>query len=118
MALLRDDPESDWEQIDIDALRAHLVGMDNVTVTFELTGDTTIARSVQRMVLAHSPMLQQATSWSVMAEKRPDGATMQVQLTSNDKMYQITGLGFFGLMTIGAHHQQHHFMIVMGHSQH
>jgi hypothetical protein len=131
VAMLRDDPDTDWEQIDIGALRDHLVDMDNVTtkaivetnandltVTFAVTGDATVAASIQRMVLAHSPMLQQTTSWSVMAEERSDGAMMQVQLKSMDEMTEVTGLGFFGLMTIGAHHRQHHLMIAMGHSPH
>lgn len=129
VTMLRDDPETDWAQIDIDALRDHLVDMDNVTtkavvettvsnlnVTFAVIGDGPAAASIQRMVLAHSPMLQQATSWSVTAEERPDGATMHVQLQSMDQMNEVKGLGFFGLLTIGAHHQQHHLMIAMGHS--
>jgi hypothetical protein len=131
VTMLRDDPKTDWEQIDIDALRAHLVDMDNVTtkamvettvndlnVTFTVTGDATVAMSIRRMVFAHGPMLQQTTSWSVMAEERSDGATMLVQLKSMDEMKEVIGLGFFGLMTIGAHHQQHHLMIAMGHSPH
>ncbi|MBL4768338.1 MAG: hypothetical protein JKY94_11605 [Rhodobacteraceae bacterium] len=131
VAMLRADPDTDWEQIDIGALRDHLVDMDNVTtkaivetnandltVTFAVTGDATVAASIQRMVLAHHPMLQQTTSWSVMAEERSDGAMMQVQLKSMDEMNEVIALGFFGLMTIGAHHQQHHLMIAMGHSPH
>jgi hypothetical protein len=70
------------------------------------------------MVLAHGPMLQQTTNWPVMTEKQVGGAKMVLQLSSVDEIAQVTGLGFFGLMTIGAHHQQHHMMIAMGHSPH
>ena len=31
---------------------------------------------------------------------------------------QIQGLGFFGLMTIGAHHQAHHLMMAKGAAPH
>ena len=31
VSLLRDDPETDWAQVDIKELREHLVDMDNVT---------------------------------------------------------------------------------------
>ncbi|MFT5065953.1 MAG: hypothetical protein ACJAXK_002351 [Yoonia sp.] len=131
VAILREDPKTDWAKIDIDGLRSHLVDMDNVTtkavvettanamtVTFLVTGNAAVAPSIQRMVLAHSPMLQQATGWSVKATEHADGATMVVTLTSLNEMTEVTGLGFFGLMTIGAHHQRHHLMIAQGNSPH
>lgn len=131
VTLLRDDPETDWTQVDIKALRDHLVDMDNVTtsasvertidgmnVTFMITGEQVVATSIQRMVLAHSPMLQGSSDWTVIAEKMKSGATMVVRASSEDEMNQVLGLGFFGLMTIGAHHQQHHLMIATGRSPH
>jgi hypothetical protein len=130
-ALLQGDPKTDWTQVDIKALRDHLVDMDNVTtqasvarsideliVTFTVTGDEITAQSIQRMVLAHSPMLQQSTGWIVKAKEQSNGATMEVQVTSQVALNQVLGLGFFGLMTIGAHHQQHHLMIASGRSPH
>ena len=87
VTLLRDDTETDWAQVDIKALRDHLVDMDNVTtkasvertvdglnVTFSITGDVVVAASIQRMVLAHSPMLQGASDWSVTATEQTGGA--------------------------------------------
>lgn len=131
VTMLRDDPDTHWAMVDIDALREHLVDMDNVTtkamvettvkdltVTFSVTGTDPIAGSIKRMVLAHSPMLQQSLGWTVVAEEQADGAIMKVQLDSIDNLDEVTGLGFFGLMTIGAHHQQHHLMIAKGHSPH
>ena len=71
VSLLRDDPERNWTQVDIRELRERLLDMDNVTtkvsvertvdelsVTLLITGDKVAAVSIQRMVLAHSPMLQ------------------------------------------------------------
>lgn len=131
VTLLRDDPDINWERVDIKALRDHLVDMDNVTtaasversvdglnVTFAITGDEVVAASIQRMVLAHSTMLQGSSNWTVSAEELNGGATMVVQVGSEDELNQVLGLGFFGLMTIGAHHQQHHLMIASGQSPH
>ena len=128
---LRDDPETDWTHVNIKALRDHLVDMDNVTTTasvqrtvdelsvsFSVTGDESVTSSIRRMVLAHSPMLQRSSGWSVVAEEQSDGATMIVRASSNEELNQLLGLGFFGLMTIGAHHQQHHLMIATGQSPH
>ena len=131
VSLLRDDPETDWAQVDIKELREHLVDMDNVTtkasvertvdelsVSFLITGDEVAAASIQRMVLAHSPMLQQSSDWSVIAHEQEGGAKMMLQVSSEDDFNQVLGLGFFGLMTIGAHHQQHHLMIATRQSPH
>jgi hypothetical protein len=131
VTLLRDDPDTNWAQVDITALRDHLVDMDNVTtkasvertvdgmsVRFMVTGDQVIAASIQRMVLAHSPMLQRSSDWTVAAGEVDGGATMVVRASSEDEMGQVLGLGFFGLMTIGAHHQRHHLMIAKGRSPH
>lgn len=128
---LRDDPETDWTKVNIDALREHLVDMDNVTtksaidrtvdalsVTFVVNGDDAVAASIQRMVLAHSPLLRQSSGWTVVAKKTSNGAAMTVQVKSKEELSQVLGLGFFGLMTIGAHHQQHHLMIASGQSPH
>jgi hypothetical protein len=131
VTLLRDDPGTDWAQVDIKALRDHLVDMDNVTTrasvertvdgmsaTFVVTGDQVVAASIRRMVLAHSPMLQGSSDWTVTAGEMEGGALMLVQSGSEEKLNHVLGLGFFGLMTIGAHHQQHHLMIATGRSPH
>ncbi len=131
VTLLRDDPITDWAQVDIKALRDHLVDMDNVTtrasvertvdepsVTFIVTGDDVVAASIRRMVLAHSPMLQGTSDWTVTAAEIEGGASMLVQVGSDEELSQVLGLGFFGLMAIGAHHQQHHLMIAKGRSPH
>jgi len=128
---LRDDPKTDWTEVNIKALHDHLVDMDNVTakamverqinglqITFSITGDDVVEGSIRRMVLAHSPMLQKATDWSVAAEKQSGGALMKVNVQSKDALDRVAGLGFFGLLTIGAHHQQHHLMIAKGRSPH
>ena len=117
VTLLGDDPNTDWAQIDIKVLRDHLVDMDNVTtkssvertvdgtsVMFIVTGDDVVASSIRRMMLAHSLMLQGASDWIVIAGEVEGGASMLVQVGSDEELNQVLGLGFFGLMTIGAHH--------------
>lgn len=131
VTLLRGDPDTNWAQVDIKALRDHLVDMDNVTtrasvertidamsVTFTVTGDQGVAASIQRMVLAHGSMLQGASDWTITTAQKEGGASVLVQTVSDAELNEVLGLGFFGLMTIGAHHQQHHLMIATGRSPH
>ena len=129
--LLRADPSTDWSMVKIDALREHLVDMDNVTarasvetkiagetVTFVVTGIGATTLSVQRMATAHAPMLQKDTGWPVEVQPVANGVRMSVGSPDAGTLEQILGLGFHGLMTIGAHHQQHHMMIALGHTPH
>ena len=83
-----------------------------------VASDNVVADSIRGMVLAHSPMLQRTSDWTVTAEKMAVGAKMVARAKSEDEMGQVLGLGFFGLMTRGAHHQQHHLMIATGRSPH
>lgn len=131
VAVLRNDPATDWERVDIQALRDHLIDMDNVTtrsmvtvekegnnVVFSITGEADVAASIQNMVSAHSPMLAAETGWSVASASVLNGATMTITATNDAERRQVSGLGFYGVMTIGAHHQGHHMMIAKGQSPH
>lgn len=131
VTVLRDDASTDWARVDIQALRDHLVDMDNVTarsvvtveeadarVIFTISGDAEVAQSIQNMVSAHSPMLAAETGWSVASALVANGATLTITVSNDEQRDQVLGLGFYGVMTIGAHHHQHHLMIATGHDPH
>ena len=127
VAILQADPETDWERVDIDGLRRHLVDMDLLTrkaevtrilrpdgARFEVRGSPRVLSAINTMVPAHAPFLAGETGWSVASEEMEDG----VALIVGGDGEQIQGLGFFGLMTIGVHHQEHHLMIAKGRKPH
>jgi hypothetical protein len=129
--LLRDEPDTDWETVDISALRAHLLDMNNVTmasavvatrqeqtITFDVSGNAEVAQSITRMVTAHAPMLAAATGWQVDVATTQTGATLTISAQTDGEFATIEGLGFFGVMTIGAHHQSHHLAIAKGATPH
>lgn len=41
------------------------------------------------------------------------GASLSVRVPAKD-MSKLRGLGFFGVLTLGVHHPQHHLMIARG----
>jgi hypothetical protein len=129
--ILSDDPDTDWSKVNIQALRDHLVDMELVTteanvraqsegriVEFNVTGEGDVADAIGRMVLAHSPMLEMASEWTVTAEPFTNGAAMRIEVDTDPEFARVLGLGFFGIMTIGAHHQAHHLQMAMGTDPH
>lgn len=127
VGILRDDPATDWQSVDIAGLRRHLVDMDllatraDVTAIdlpggarFEARGEARTRDAVRAMVADHAPFLAAATGWTVTVEEIDEGVAMNV----TGKTEQIRALGFFGVMTIDAHHQQHHVAMARGGTPH
>ena len=127
VTILREDPETDWSAVDIAGLRRHLIDMDLVTTEaevafvprpkgarFEVRGQRRVLQAIRAMVPAHAPFLAGETGWEVSTANLDDG----IALIVDGDAEQIQSLGFFGMMTIGAHHKDHHLMIARGISAH
>jgi hypothetical protein len=130
VAALEADPATDWSAVDIDALRAHLVDMDLVTtratataeetdggMRFTVTGAGDVAGAVQRMVLAHAAIMDGVNGWHLAAQEVAGGAVLEVLVPEADRA-KLRGLGFFGVLALGMHHQAHHWMMATGTNPH
>ena len=130
VAILAADPNTDWSKVDIDALRQHLVDMNAVTlearvartpvdggVRFDATGDSPVAESIRRMVVAHAATMNGWDGWAFVAEPIAGGAALTVKAPPKDAA-KLQGLGFFGVLTLGMHHQMHHLMLARGQNPH
>lgn len=128
VAQLQSDPATDWSRVDIETLRQHLIDMDNVTLrsavavvevpggaTFSVSAtDAGVVASVARMVTEHAATMDDPQSWRYRAITTPSGA----ELTVTGDAAQIRALGFIGVMTVGMHHQAHHWAIATGAGPH
>lgn len=129
--VLEADPDTDWSQVDLAALRAHLVDMDRLVsdavvtetelpngVSSLATGDAETIATLRRMVPAHAAQLALDNRWSVKAMETDNG--MELRVTSHDPAVAalIRGLGFFGLMASQDHHRKHHLMMALGNDAH
>lgn len=127
VALLAEDDATDWESVDIDGLRAHLVDMslltlhasvmrleEGETIRFVVSGEAEVVGAVQRMTIAHAPFLERLEEWEVAAEPTVDGAVLSIRSEDPALRIMARGLGFFGLMAMGAHHPEHHLAIARG----
>lgn len=131
VTILEADPATDWNKVDLSALRQHLVDMSWLTLDADadetpldnglaitITGADRTLDAIHRMVPAHAIELDHMQIWSASAESLPDGAKLIVTSTDPVVRARIQGLGFFGLMATGSHHQEHHLAIARGESVH
>jgi len=130
IAALATDPNTDWSTVDIDGLREHLRDMDIVTIDsrttteevegglrFVVTGADDVSPSIKRMVMAHVQVMDGVDSWNYAAEEISGGAIMTVIVPATD-LAKLKGLGFYGIMASGMHHQPHHWMMATGSNPH
>lgn len=129
--ILAADESTDWSKVDLEALRQHLIDMDNVTLRakvasaptdggmkFSVVGDGEVRGSISRMVTAHAATMNGVGGFTYEAEPNSNGATLIARAETPDDLEKLRGLGFIGLMTFGAHHQAHHIAIARGQGPH
>ena len=124
---LEADPNTDWTKVDLDALRQHLIDMNEVTLkadaaakpvdgglAIEVTGAGRTLGAIQRMLPAHAQELNRLNGWSARTEALPNGVRLTVTSSDAKEVAHIRGLGFIGLLVSGAHHQPHHLAMAKG----
>jgi hypothetical protein len=129
--ILDADPKTDWSKVDLEALRQHLIDMNEVTLKADAapqqieggleiavtgTGRTLVA--IQRMVPAWAQTMDGHQRWSTKAASLPNGELLTVTATDPKEVQHIRGLGFIGLLASGSHHQLHHLAMAKGEFDH
>jgi hypothetical protein len=127
VGILESDPKTDWSKVNLEALRQHLIDMNEVTlkanavakpidegVEISVTGDQRTAAAIQRMLPAHAKELSQLNGWSAKTELVPNGVLLTVTSSNPQQVQHIRGLGFIGLLVSGSHHQPHHLAMAKG----
>ena len=127
---LEADPATDWSKVNMEALRQHLIDMEEVVMrasvkaaqvpgglSMDVTGAGRTAQSIRAMLIPHAAMLDAMPPWSSKAEQIPDGVRLVViaRDTGDTKtVARIRGLGFAGLLVQGGHHGPHHLAMAKG----
>jgi hypothetical protein len=125
--MLEADPATDWSKVDVEALRAHLIDMDNLTLRARITseplpngerirvaGDGAVRGSIRRMVKMHAAMAGDTPDWTMRASESPDGADVVVMAKTPLGARKIKALGLIGMMAQDMHHARHHLMLAKG----
>jgi hypothetical protein len=127
------DPKTDWSRVNLEALRQHLVDMENFTLNVEVTAQKPIdggaeftvkattpgaAGSLDRLFSAHPAILKQESGWDMTAKKNSDGSFTARVTGKPEDAAKIRGLGYIGLVAYGKHHQAHHWQMATGGDPH
>ena len=131
VALLEADPGTDWSKVDLEALRQHLIDMNEVTlkadaaatpidtgVEIAVTGSGRTIAAIQRMISMHAHATKGLNGWDVRVETRSDGVQLAVTTGNPAEVRRIQGLGLIGWLASGAHHQPHHMAMAKGEAGH
>ena len=127
---LKVDPKTDWSRVNLEALRQHLIDMDQVImrssvtqanvdggVSLDVTGTGDVLGSIRRMVGMHAMALSMEPDWHATASEIPGGMRMVVTAkrpADANAVAMLRGLGFAGIMTEGDHHAAHHLALAKG----
>jgi len=131
VALLKADPRTDWSQVNVDALREHLLDMDEVTLRarvvgtpvprgmrFHISGEGRTRESIRRMVRMHAHAEDMGAAGRGAIADAPDGIVLTLTAADESGAARIRALGLFGWLADGAHHQAHHLAIAAGRMHH
>jgi hypothetical protein len=131
--ILEADPNTDWSKVNLEAVRQHLIDMNEVTLHADavtkpidngieatVTGSGRTVAAIQRMVRAHAHQIDQThlNRWSAKTEPLPNGVVLTVTSDDQEQVQHLRGLGFVGVMVSGSHHQPHHLAMAKGESVH
>ena len=131
VGILDADPKTDWSKVDLEALRQHLIDMNEVTLRADaapkhidggleiaVTGSGRALVAIQRMVPAWARMMNGQHGWTAKADTLPNGELLTVTATDPKEIEHIRGLGFIGLLVSGSMHRPHHLAMARGEFKH
>lgn len=129
--ILEADPKTDWSKVDLEALRQHLIDMNEVTlkadaaakpieggVEIAVTGNDRTLVAIQRMIPTWAQAANGLNGWNTKAAALPNGELLTVTATDPKEVQHIRGLGYVGLLASGSYHQTHHLAMAKGEFDH
>ena len=130
---LSDDPNTNWEEVNIEALRLHLLDMNDMTLNVEVlsykpikNGLETVVKAttpranlaLKRVFKAHPSQLKKETGWDMKVVEDNSQYILTISSMNHKEVSKIRALGYIGVMAYGSHHQPHHLSMAMGKNPH
>ncbi|MBL4761608.1 MAG: hypothetical protein JKY93_02795 [Gammaproteobacteria bacterium] len=125
-------PDTDWEKVNIEALRLHLVEMQDMTINVQVkqqridngfqavvTPTTNRAvKSLTNVLSGHPAQMKAETGWDMQVQNKRGIFTLTATTKKTQDVAKIRGLGYIGVMAYGNHHQPHHWAMASGDNPH
>ena len=135
MYKLQADKNTDWSKVNLEALRLHLIDMYDMTFSVNVIEQTNIKNglfvrvmpttsrssiALKKIFSAHSGVLEKESGFKMDINYDKEFDVYSINITTNDKdrVAELRGLGYIGLMAYGKHHQPHHWAIATGSNPH
>jgi hypothetical protein len=132
IAALEANPDTNWEKVNIEALRLHLVEMQDMTLDVDVTQthidngfkavvaptSSRAVKSLTRVLSAHPAQMKAETGWDMQVSNNNGVFTLNVTTENAKDVAKIRGLGYIGVMAYGNHHQPHHWAMASGDDPH
>tara|TARA_R110000868_G_scaffold408293_3_gene690943 strand:+ start:6786 stop:7334 length:549 start_codon:yes stop_codon:yes gene_type:complete len=127
---LEENPNTDWSQVDLEALRQHLLDMKAFTEEVDVLSETPIDKGIEihvkpqsdqaikaltNVLSMHPSMLKSEQGWDMNAIQKDEYWVITCTTEKVDEVDKVRGLGYIGLLAAGAHHQLHHWMVATNH---
>ena len=129
--MLDANPKTDWAKVNLEALRQHLIDMNEVTLKADadpkqiegrlevaVTGSERTLIAIQRMVPAWAQAMDGRQGCTTKTVPLHNGVILTVMAADPNEVRHIRGLGFIGLLVSGSMHQSHHLATAKGEFDH
>lgn len=122
-------PDTDWSEVNLEALRQHLLDMKAFTEEVEVLTKSHIAKGIEitvrpqseravqalkKLFSMHPDMIQKEKGWDMNAKQDDDNWIISCTTDDKTEVEKVRALGYIGLLAEGVHHQLHHWMIATG----
>ena len=130
---LNNDPDTDWGKVDIEALRQHLLDMNDMATNVEIINQKPLNNGLEVVVQAltaraettlakvfnvHPVYLKRETGWNMLVVRNNKQFIVSTTTQDPKQVKKIIALSYIGLMAYGNHHQPHHWGISTSQNPH
>ena len=130
---LENNPDTDWSKVNIEALRQHLLDMNDMAMNVEVINQKSLENGLEVTIQSLTPRaektlakvfrvhpihLKRETSWTMQVVQNKNQFIITTTTEDRNQVKKIIALNYIGLMAYGNHHQPHHWGISTGQSPH
>jgi hypothetical protein len=123
---------TDWSKVNIEALRKHLVEMEDATLNVTLKQvnvkngfaamifpqTNRAVKSLFNLLKNHPEQMEKETGWVMVVNRVDDHFEITVTTKNDKEIDKIRGLGYIGVIAYGDHHKKHHWSMASGEEVH